>query len=421
MAASLPRDVERAASGAGCTCDADRRQSPTQVKALYAGCALRGSAARRHAARPSPARLIEAKQTIPHFYLTADIDIGRLMAMREEANAARPRPKTASPHSSCRSTISSSRPGRGAAARAGRQRGLGRRPHPALPAFRHRRRGGARRRADHAGDPQRGDKYAHRHFGRNARSRRARPRAQAQAGRIPGRLSAISNLGMYGVREFAAIINPPHATILAVGAARRRRSRPPDGGVKFISQMTVTLSCDHRVVDGALGAELARRLQELHRTAGHRADLMEKKHGWPQSRTYCWSGPTKPVMVRRSGARRSRVHRLPRRQGSRGVLRRDRADNSRAIAITYTPNKSTPSSCSASASSQHRVELRGRLRPYRRQMGGRTRHHRHQHAGRAQRGGRRHRARPSAVHGARISARPNVICAPANGRARHIR
>ena len=70
-----------------------------------------------------------------------------------------------------------------------------------------------------------------------------------------GGASAISNLGMYGVREFSAIINPPHATILAVGARSAGRSRP-DGSVKFVSQMTVTLSCDHRVVDGALGAEL---------------------------------------------------------------------------------------------------------------------------------------------------------------------
>ena len=71
-----------------------------------------------------------------------------------------------------------------------------------------------------------------------------------------GGASAISNLGMYGVREFAAIINPPHSTILAVGATRRAPIEGEDGAVKFISQMTVTLSCDHRVVDGALGAEL---------------------------------------------------------------------------------------------------------------------------------------------------------------------
>ncbi len=71
-----------------------------------------------------------------------------------------------------------------------------------------------------------------------------------------GGASAISNLGMYGVREFSAIINPPQATILAVGAARRQAVETETGGVAFISVMAVTLSCDHRVVDGALGAEL---------------------------------------------------------------------------------------------------------------------------------------------------------------------
>jgi len=71
-----------------------------------------------------------------------------------------------------------------------------------------------------------------------------------------GGASAISNLGMHGVREFSAIINPPHATILAIGASQRRPVEAADGSVKFVSQMTVTLSCDHRVVDGALGAEL---------------------------------------------------------------------------------------------------------------------------------------------------------------------
>ena len=78
-----------------------------------------------------------------------------------------------------------------------------------------------------------------------------------------GGASAVSNLGMYGVREFAAIINPPHATILAVGASRRAPVETADGGMKFVSQMTVTLSCDHRVVDGALGAELLAAFKSL--------------------------------------------------------------------------------------------------------------------------------------------------------------
>jgi len=83
-----------------------------------------------------------------------------------------------------------------------------------------------------------------------ARSKKLRPNE------YQGGSTAISNLGMYGVREFSAIINPPHATILAVGATRRAPIEAPDGSVKFISQITATVSCDHRVVDGALGAEL---------------------------------------------------------------------------------------------------------------------------------------------------------------------
>jgi pyruvate dehydrogenase E2 component (dihydrolipoamide acetyltransferase) len=70
-----------------------------------------------------------------------------------------------------------------------------------------------------------------------------------------GGTTSISNLGMYGVREFAAVINPPHGTILAVGAGEER-AYAEKGQVKTGHFMTVTLSCDHRAVDGALGAEL---------------------------------------------------------------------------------------------------------------------------------------------------------------------
>src|SRR3984957_2552111 len=66
----------------------------------------------------------------------------------------------------------------------------------------------------------------------------------------------ISNLGMYGVRAFSAIINPSQSAILAVGAAERRAVEAADGSVCFESLMTVTLSCDHRVIDGVLGAQL---------------------------------------------------------------------------------------------------------------------------------------------------------------------
>lgn len=70
-----------------------------------------------------------------------------------------------------------------------------------------------------------------------------------------GGSSAISNLGMFGVRDFAAIINPPHATILAVGSGDQRPV-VENGTVVPATVMTVTLSTDHRAVDGALGAEV---------------------------------------------------------------------------------------------------------------------------------------------------------------------
>ena len=70
-----------------------------------------------------------------------------------------------------------------------------------------------------------------------------------------GGTTSISNLGMYGIKNFDAVINPPHATILAVGAAERR---PVVSGeaLEAATVMNVTLSCDHRVVDGATGAAL---------------------------------------------------------------------------------------------------------------------------------------------------------------------
>jgi pyruvate dehydrogenase E2 component (dihydrolipoamide acetyltransferase) len=64
----------------------------------------------------------------------------------------------------------------------------------------------------------------------------------------------VSNLGMYGIGQFAAIINPPQAAILAVGAAERRPVVDENGALAVASVMTVTLSADHRVVDGAVGA-----------------------------------------------------------------------------------------------------------------------------------------------------------------------
>jgi pyruvate dehydrogenase E2 component (dihydrolipoamide acetyltransferase) len=86
-------------------------------------------------------------------------------------------------------------------------------------------------------------------YAARARARKLKP------DEYQGGSSAISNLGMYGIEEFAAVINPPHATILAVGTGEQR-AVVRDGKLAIATQMKVTLSSDHRAVDGALGAEL---------------------------------------------------------------------------------------------------------------------------------------------------------------------
>jgi pyruvate dehydrogenase E2 component (dihydrolipoamide acetyltransferase) len=245
-------DIETAPSRATAATGA----SAAQVKALYEGVAyeevaldsMRATIARR---------LVEAKSTIPHFYLTADMDIGRLMAMREEANAAAPLGKdkervfklslndfiikawaAALQRIPAANAVwagdrilrfKSSDIGIAVALEGGL----------VTPVIRN-----AERKSLTAISAEMRDLAA------RARDKKLKPNE------YQGGASAISNLGMYGVREFSAIINPPHATILAVGASRRAPVEAEDGSVKFISQMTVTLSCDHRVVDGALGAQL---------------------------------------------------------------------------------------------------------------------------------------------------------------------
>jgi pyruvate dehydrogenase E2 component (dihydrolipoamide acetyltransferase) len=67
---------------------------------------------------------------------------------------------------------------------------------------------------------------------------------------------AISNLGMFGIDNFDAVINPPHGAILAVGAGKKKAIVGPDGDLVVATVMSVTLSVDHRVIDGALGALL---------------------------------------------------------------------------------------------------------------------------------------------------------------------
>jgi len=73
---------------------------------------------------------------------------------------------------------------------------------------------------------------------------------------------AISNLGMFGVDNFDAVINPPHGAILAVGAGKKRPVVTPDGSLGVATVMSVTMSVDHRAIDGALGAQLLQAIVE---------------------------------------------------------------------------------------------------------------------------------------------------------------
>ena len=73
---------------------------------------------------------------------------------------------------------------------------------------------------------------------------------------------SISNLGMYGIKEFSAVINPPQGCILAVGAGEQR-AIVINNQISIATMMTVTLSCDHRVVDGAVGAEFLSKIKEF--------------------------------------------------------------------------------------------------------------------------------------------------------------
>ena len=86
-------------------------------------------------------------------------------------------------------------------------------------------------------------------YGKRAKERKLKPEE------YQGGTTAVSNMGMMGVKNFAAVVNPPHATILAVGAGEQRVI-VKKGEMAIATVMTVTLSTDHRAVDGALGAEL---------------------------------------------------------------------------------------------------------------------------------------------------------------------
>ncbi len=83
---------------------------------------------------------------------------------------------------------------------------------------------------------------------------RSLPSGKLQPAEFQGGSFTISNLGMFGVTNFSAVINPPQSAILAVGGTERRLVPDASGRPVAANVLGVTLSCDHRVVDGAVGA-----------------------------------------------------------------------------------------------------------------------------------------------------------------------
>jgi pyruvate dehydrogenase E2 component (dihydrolipoamide acetyltransferase) len=230
--------------------------SAEEIKSIYRGVAfvelpldgMRSAIARR---------MVAAKQSIPHFYLTADIAIGRLLELREAANASAQKAADGSPAFKLSVTDLLIKAWAAALVRVPSANSIF--AMDRFLRFAHCDVGVAVaiegglivpviRRADVKTLSEISKEM--KDFTARARARRLEP-SEYQGG-----ISAITNLGMYGVREFSAIINPPHSTILAVGAARRQAVENADGNIAFASMMSVTLSCDHRVIDGALGAQL---------------------------------------------------------------------------------------------------------------------------------------------------------------------
>jgi pyruvate dehydrogenase E2 component (dihydrolipoamide acetyltransferase) len=237
--------------------------SAAQVKALYQGT-IYEEVPLDSMRRTIATRLVEAKQTIPHFYLTTDMEIDRLIALREEANAAAPLGADGKPAFKLSLNDFIIKVWAAALQRVPAANAVF--AEDRILRFQHSNIGVAVALDGGLITPVIRDAEVKSLTAISAEMSGLAARARdkkLKPSEYQGGASAISNLGMYGVREFAAIINPPQATLLAVGAARRAPVETADGGVKFTSQMTVTLSCDHRVVDGALGAQLLAAFKSL--------------------------------------------------------------------------------------------------------------------------------------------------------------
>jgi pyruvate dehydrogenase E2 component (dihydrolipoamide acetyltransferase) len=207
-------------------------------------------------------RLTQSKSTVPHFYLSLDIRLDELLRARERINAAAPKTGPRAFKLSVNDFII-----KGlalalqqvpAANASWTEAGMLRHRHSDVgvavaiegglftPVIRHAELKTLGEISNEMKD-----------LAERARKRRLAPHE------YQGGTTSISNLGMFGIKSFDAVINPPHATILAVGAGEKRPIVGSGGQIEVATIMSCTLSCDHRVVDGALGAELLNAFKQL--------------------------------------------------------------------------------------------------------------------------------------------------------------
>jgi pyruvate dehydrogenase E2 component (dihydrolipoamide acetyltransferase) len=204
-------------------------------------------------------RLVEATTTIPHFYLTLDCELDALLALRTQINAAAPMKKTEKGEAPAyKLSVNDMVIKAMAMALMAVPDANASWTESAMVKHKHADVGVAVsipgglitpiiRRADEKTLSVISNEM--KDLASRARSRKLKPEE------YQGGTTAVSNLGMFGIKDFAAVINPPHATILAVGAGEER-AVVKNGEIKIATIMSVTLSTDHRAVDGALGAEL---------------------------------------------------------------------------------------------------------------------------------------------------------------------
>jgi pyruvate dehydrogenase E2 component (dihydrolipoamide acetyltransferase) len=200
-------------------------------------------------------RLVEAKQTIPHFYVSVDCELDALLKLRQDLNSAAPRKDDKPAYKLSVNDLVI------------KALALALRDVPdanvswtddAMVKHKHVDVGVAVSIPGGLITPIIRDAELKtlsaisnemRDLGKRAKERKLQPQE------YQGGTTAVSNMGMMGVKDFSAVVNPPHATILAVGAGEQRPV-VKDGALAIAQVMTVTLSTDHRCVDGALGAEL---------------------------------------------------------------------------------------------------------------------------------------------------------------------